>query len=249
MCAFCGEDSRPHGKLGWHKAGGGEAKWLEGQSIVDAFLGRPHGFFVDVPIPENCVHVWTAAHLTPSYAGLPRDARLAYTGRRNGRAIPHTMSFPEGKITGGTVVRLRAPIPYRDTDGQMYPPHVHALIKAKRRTQVLTLPFLVPECGHATAVRARRSNWAIIYVLADFKRNKQYALPGTVHLTSAKAIHRAFSKTPNKPLLLYCANAECNASHKIAKDLMKIYGHTLVAVYRGGMRELQSHNDKKKKIK
>ena len=237
MCALCGRNPPKHGKLGWHLAGSGEAKWLHDNSIVDEFLANEYGFFVEVPLPGRCTHVWTAAHLGVDYRG-PLPARKAYTGSAKGPAMTNVIGFPS-PLRAGDTLRLRAPVAYKDIDGQVYPPHAHCLVT---KGKVLTLPFLIPTCGYSTALdiaRNRKSAWAVVYVLNNLDTYGVRPLPRTVNLTESDQIHRRFSV--HKPLLLYCAHSKCSASHTMAKKLLDL-GHSLVAVFSGGMREVMAHS-------
>lgn len=225
-CASCRPSSS---SSSWIVAEEGTANWLRKDKVVRRFFRQRPGFYITVKVPKWASHIWCARPLTTKYAPPAPSARAAYTGNEKGWDIQRVLSFP-AKST--TTIRIRAPMPYRDDGGPVYPPHVHAL--HRDGSQVFTLPFVIPECSFATALhisRAKTTAWRLIYVLDHLPSRP---LKGTLQLTSAKAIVQRF---PDKstPLLLYCASRRCNASHRMAKALVQQHGFEVVAVFKGGL--------------
>ena len=231
-CASCS----PSLSSSWIPAEEGTAKWLQEDKVVrDFFRDRP-GFYVRVPVPEWASQVWCSLPLTVSYQPPAPPARRAYTGEDRGWDIQRVV----GVSASSMMMVLKAPMPYMDDDGQVYPPHVHAL--HKDGSQVFTLPFVIPECEFATALRISEersvSSWRLVYVLDNLDDYLPCRpLKGTVCLTSAEAIAGRFD--PSTPLLLYCAGRSCDASHKMAKALVLRHGFEVAAVFSGGMEDVR----------
>lgn len=231
-CASC-KSAPVANRLGWVPAGEDSAKWLQHDDVVQKYFRDLPGFYVDVPIMASATHVWTSTHLTADFKG-PLPARRAYTGEVRGDIIQNVVGVKN--ITSGTI-RLHAPVPYKDTDKKVYACHAHCRLTSGR---VLTLPYLVPECGYTTAIKLALDNkkWKLVYVLNNQSAYSVSLLPRTRVLTSPASIAAHF-KYKNTPLLVYCAKATCNASHRIARSLLRNYGFTTVAVFRGGMQEVE----------
>ena len=236
-CASCG----PSSAEGWMKAEGGSANWLQEEDVVRNFFAaeEPPGFFVNVTVPSGAKFLWTSAPLTLRYKAPP-SAREAYTSETNGRAIQCV--FGVSNLKEGSTLRIRAPVPYRDAPppgsggpGTVYPPHAHAIDASKR---VFTLPYLVPECDLRTAmaIASRLDRWKVIYVLDNLASYSAPPLPRTCVIQTASEIARRI--TADTPILVYCAKRTCNASHRVASELLKHFGFQLVARYPGGMEEL-----------
>ena len=210
-CAACG---RRHKSAdgGWIVASGG-AKWLAKDNVVRKYFSDPPGFYVDVPVPPHATEIWTSKVLTPAFRS-PQPARRAYTGSGTGTHLQQIVGV--AGVPAKSRLRLRAPIPYFDSDGHVYPPHAHCRLTTGR---TLTLPFLVPECGYTTALRVARQRkpWRVIYVLDNLDRYSAPPLPRTEVHTSAAAIARAVRRraTPS----FFTPPDGCKASRRIADTL------------------------------
>ena len=230
ICSSCGSKAKTYGKKGWRVAGAVRIKKI--QNLIDTYFQDERGFFINVTIPRDATHIWMSEYLTPDYKSPP-DVLIAYTGQRGGKSLRNIIGVKD--LDPGSVLRLRAPVSYRDTKQQVYPPHVHCRL---RNGTYLTLPFLVPECGYHTVmeIAKHKKHWKLIYVLNNQSDYSSPLLPRTRVITEATNVPYSF----DTPLLLYCAKKTCNASHKMAKRLYA-RGYTMVAVYVGGMEEVDQH--------
>lgn len=172
--------------------------------------------------------------LPPSGAPVP-GAREAYTGSPRGHQILHWLDV--GAMGLARIdLTLPAPMPYHDADPQQkaYNSHVHAYTTKGR---VLTLPYLIPECGARTAkLLSADPGWKPVYVLGDRVHPPLGDLVFSLQkLKQDKWEFRRQFPDLQTPLLLYCKNSACPASHEFANILVRELGYVNVHRFPGGV--------------
>ena len=225
-CASCSNIS----KQKWINISGSQAKWLQKKDYVANFFESPTGFFVTITLPEISGWLWLSQEMEVDFSDIPH-AQTAYMGRADGTSIKRAIYF---KNPSGTTIRIRAPVPYRDStdtgelNGDAYAPHAHY---RRDDNYIQTLPFLVPECNKLTADLVQKSkNWSIIDIT-------------TLNEDNMKDVPKL------KPVLIY-GNKPAFELERVAKELLNKYSCKLVTIYTGQLEktnkqtsEVQSNPD------